>query len=130
MSAWPRILVLVAAIFFAAQPAVACCLEGHADAAVQAAVSAKAPCHGEPAAPQPDGDDCPGCADCTVAQAFTNEVLQSAKSAQANMASAIAYGLTSLPPLPAAKIRNLTGPPPKAESFRPTPVTLKQRLLI
>lgn len=56
-----RMLGVLLGLMLAVQPALACCVTGHAEAGVDAEST---PCHGDHEAPQPEPADCPGCSHC------------------------------------------------------------------
>ena len=135
-----RLFMLIAVALAAAQPVMACCLAGHADVVAVQNSTETAPCHGEmslsghgktvEAKHLPSPTECPGCLDCDTAvmqaQSFDSGVLLTKDSQETPLTilSARFDGFEH-------KITVFTtGPPGDRPVHRPTPITLKQRLLI
>lgn len=122
-------LALAAAVM-AAGPVLSCCAAGHTDATSLAAGhgAEMPPCHGAPD-PQPL-DECGGCASCATSAAAPELVVATVllvtysdlddPGTRPEFASGVSLGT---PP-------EATGPPPRTPFAAPTPISLRQRLLI
>lgn len=135
-----RLFILIAVALVATQPVMACCLAGHADAVTVQSPPETLPCHGEMSHSDhgktdaiyhlPSPTECPGCLDCdtavTQAQSFDTNVLLTKDSQETSLTALTArfdgfeHKTTVF----------TTGPPGDPTISRPTPITLKQRLLI
>lgn len=135
-----RLLTLLAVLFVAAQPVMACCLTGQAAPHIEISQDTGSPCHGDSVGmatasdgvthSMPGAADCPGCADCDnpvmQAQAFDNAAVLSPTSSEIPVALCVVHfpGFAHLPVI-------LKTRPPEAPPFvHLTPLELKQRLLI
>ncbi|MBR9835066.1 MAG: hypothetical protein GYB42_07715 [Alphaproteobacteria bacterium] len=135
-----RLLMLIAVAALVARPVMACCMVGHAQPVVSQAKVEAPSCHTDQSssvhdqmrheqAPQ-SPLDCPGCLDCDTA-------IMQAQSADHGM---LLPQVTSQMPIIAVASRFAgfehkpiilkTGPPDVPPDTYPTPITLKQRLLI
>ena len=135
-----RLFMLIAVALVATQPVMACCLTGHADAVAAQSSTETPPCHGEKSHSDhgktdqanhlPSPTECPGCLDCDTAvmqaQSFDSGVLLTKDSQETplTISSARFDGFEH------KTMVFTTGPPGDLPVHRPTPITLKQRLLI
>lgn len=135
-----RLLILISVAFLAARPVMACCLTGHGETAMAEMKVESPPCHDEVAAghhgaaeekQKPSSPfDCPGCIDCDTAVMQAHSVDDGAVLNQ--LPSEIPFIVL------AARFDGFehkstvfkTGPPGDPPLPLPTPITLKQRLLI
>ncbi len=137
-----HIFALVAIVLFTAQPVMACCFLGHAEPAAEMVGGDALQCHdgavdksasiGSRAdrAPITALSDCPGCDDCD------NPIMRAQNSGDSLV---MASTVTEIPFVTVAvqfpgfaypPIILKTGPPGELSLNLPTPITLKQRLLI
>ncbi len=135
-----RLMILVAVAFMAARPVMACCVTGHNEAPSSVHSTEAPSCHDaadslEHASSDTTGQmqgpvDCPGCFDCDSAimqaQTFDEGAVLTASASEIPVALLTARfeGFQHTSTVLA------TGPPGHAPPTRPTPITLKQRLLI
>lgn len=140
MTVVARLLLTIAAVFLAVNPAMACCFSasGHDTQIVEMSAP---PCHGEAASVSveteaSDTDEnlqwatCPGCTDCdnTV---FASSLTPDGPSLETSSRTDLFVSRTDCYTPPKAFVDRLsTGPPPTQVSTLETPLTLKQQLLI
>lgn len=138
MIALGRLLVIIAAAIFAAQPVMACCLTGHSETQI-AQVSAEPPCHGDANDAGPnrqthdqntsDASDCPGCLDCDSAIMQTQSQDDLTVLASASLDLPIQTLEARFSGFEHRLVVRTTGPPRDPPARLLTPVTLKQRFL-
>ena len=134
-----RLMILLAVATLVAQPVMACCLTGHVDAAAEAQMTAE-PCHDtteamDPSAMDTSHDmqgpmDCPGCLDCDAASMQAQSIDDSGLLTQSPSEVPMAVLSAKFEGFGHESIVYKTGPPSDPRLPFPTPVTLKQRLLI
>lgn len=135
-----RLLLTIAAVFLAVNPAMACCFSGSGHDAQIVEITSP-PCHGEAPSVSIDTDapdtnedsqwaTCPGCTDCdntVFASSLTPDgpSLETSSRTDLFVAPADSYA-----PPKAFVDRLSTGPPSAQVTTTDTPLTLKQQLLI
>ena len=135
MTSVARLLIIIAAVFLAVNPAMACCFSESSHGAPAAEQSAP-PCHGEDAPVTEDERSdykwasCPGCSDCDTV-VFESPLPPDSPLVVINISPDPIDGLyeTHIPPKVLVD-RMSTGPPSGQVSSFDTPLTLKQQLLI
>lgn len=138
MRLFARFLAILAVAIVAAQPVMACCLAGHAEAQI-AQMSAEPPCHGDThdAAPGAQTDahdlanprDCPGCPDCDRAAIGAQNFDDQAVLATGPSETPAGETATDFAGFEPRRVVLTTGPPRDPPLLHSSPVTLKQRLL-
>lgn len=133
-----RIFALLATVIVAAQPVMACCIEGHSAPVILAEQNVEPPCHddGMPMAADPgaqaghERSDCPGCYDCEFSVMQSQSAGGSAVLPAMGAEFALAPIDANFPGFAHRSIVQKTGPPSVSLPRLATPITLKQRLLI
>ena len=137
-----RLLSIIALVAMIAAPAMACCLTGHADGAghdapVHSIEASATSCHddvqtvvhNERAAEQ-SGPECSSSIDCDSATVSQDELIHPASW---NSSQTVVLVVAIVPGFQGLEVTGpvlTTGPPKQVDILRPTPIELKQILLI
>ena len=137
-----RLLSVIALVAMIAAPAMACCLTGHPDGAghdapvhsIEASATschddAETGVHHESAAEQSD-PKCSGCIDCENATVSQDDLIHPASWYSSQMVVLMVAIVPGFQGLEVTGPVLTTGPPAQVDILRPTPIELKQILLI